>query len=115
MYSECKQGEIMAQIIRGTTPTITFQYSDITVSDLDSAILTLKQSGNTVIQRDISTAVVDTENNILSWVLTQEETLSLSSQTTTIVCDWLLTTGVRGRSQALTASIGQPAVDEVIE
>ena len=103
----------MAQIIRGTTPTIKFTYNDIEVGNITSAILTLKQGGSTVIEKDLTSA--QTQDNMLVWTLTQEETLSLSGKSVTIVCDWLLNTGVRGRSEVLTANVGEPAKDEVME
>lgn len=103
----------MAQIIRGTTPTISFQYSDITVSDITKAILSLKQSGQTVIERDLTTATISEDS--ISWELTQAETLTLNaSRNVSIVCDWLLSSGVRGRSNILSADVGEAGKDEVI-
>lgn len=103
----------MAQIIRGTTPTLIFQYSDITVSDITTAYLTIKQSGNTVIERDLTTATIGEDS--ISWELTQEETLELNgARQARVVCDWVLSSGIRGRSHTLDAEVGEPGKNEVI-
>lgn len=100
-------------IIRGTTPTIQFTYNDITVSDITVAILSMKQKKQTVIEKDLTEATVGQKS--LSWTLTQEETLSLTpGQDVTIVCDWKLASGVRGRSKTFTTPAGEPGKDEVI-
>lgn len=104
----------MAQIIRGTTPTITFSYSDIQVSDISKAVLVLKQGGKDVLEKDKTTATADTANNTLSWTLSQAETLDLSSKDVTLVCDWVLANGVRGRSHELISHVGEPGKNEVI-
>lgn len=99
-------------IIRGTTPTIEFIFTDVAVSDITTAILSLKQLGKTVIEHDISSATVDES---LSWKLTQEETLSLNNRyDVEIVCDWKLTDGTRGRSHKLCTPVGNPGKDNVI-
>lgn len=103
----------MAQIIRGTTPTLEFTYRDITVSDITTAILTLSQSGQIVIEKDLTSATVGEDT--ISWELTQEETLSLNgAKNVKVICDWVLASGVRGRSNILIADVGEPGKDEVI-
>ena len=89
----------MESIIKGTTPTIIFKYRCINVSEITKAFLVVKQSVTTVVERDISSATVNIEDNQLEWTLTQAETLNLKVGTTVFIsCDWLLTSGTRGRS-----------------
>lgn len=102
----------MATIIRGTTPTITFTFSDISVLTIEAAYMTLKQCGDIVVEKTLSDATQG--ENSLSWKLTQEDTLKLSSQTGIIVCDWLLSDGTRGRSGVMQFDIGEPAINGVI-
>ena len=102
----------MAQIIRGTTPTIKFTYADITVSAITTAILTVKQNGTDIITKDLTDATIGAD--YISWTLTQTETLSLGKTGVVIVCDWVTTDGTRGRSNILNATIGEPGKNEVI-
>lgn len=102
----------MDEIIRGTTPTIKFTYSEISVSDISIAILTLSQSGTIVIEKNLSEATVGSD--YISWKLSQAETLSLSKKDVTVICDWVLANGTRGRSNVLVANIGEPGKNEVL-
>lgn len=100
-------------IIIGTTPTITFTFSEILTEDIEKAYLTISQKCSTVIKRDISTAV-STENS-LSWKLTQEETFRLHvGDEAILLCDWKLNDGTRGRSTQKTEKVVRTGVNEVI-
>lgn len=101
-------------IIRGTTPTITFTFSEILTSDLNKAILTISQLDRIIIERDLTTAVI--EENTVSWKLSQEETLllSVSKGATEIICDWLLNDGTRGRSVIRKEGVEPTGKNEVI-
>lgn len=103
----------MSALIRGTTPVIQFTYSDITVSDIVTAYLTLAQKNTIVVEKDLSSATIGESD--LTWKLTQEESLSLAPKVdVTILCDWLLVDGTRGRSKSLTIAVGNPGKNEVI-
>lgn len=103
-------------IIKGTTPTIKFTFSSISSSDISAAYLTIKQGGRDVIQRDLTTAVINESSGSWSidWTLTQEETLGLSRSNATIYCDWKLRDGTRGRSAVKKESIEESGINEVI-
>ena len=105
----------MADIIRGTTPTITFKYSAVSVSDIAVAYLTIRQ-GNARVEKDIESAMVDAEENTLSWTLAQDDTLALAASATkaTAICDWKLASGIRGRSSIASFTVGETGKDEVI-
>lgn len=64
---------------RGTTPVIAFKFKQNSVSDITQAYLTVKQVNNTV-EKDLSSAVVDTEANTIGWTLSQTETLQFLSE-----------------------------------
>lgn len=100
-------------IIRATTPAIKIVFKTVNVSDITTAILTLKQKKTTVIEKDLSSATVGEED--ITWVLTQADTLEMvSGVDVTIVCDWKLLDGTRGRSASVTTAVGNPGKDEVI-
>ena len=73
-------------MIRGTTPTITMKLpSKVSVSDIKSAIFSIEQSGKEKIRKDFPAMTKDADNNILSVIFTQEETLSLSAKSKAFV------------------------------
>lgn len=99
-------------IIRYTTPTLKFTFSEINVADISTAFLIIKQNDRTVLERGLDTATADESS--LSWTLTQEETGSLCKAETTIVCDWKLLDGTRGRSRVKTEKVINSGKNEVI-
>lgn len=104
----------MDEIIRGTTPTITFSFSSVRPSDISAAYLTISGIYNTdSVSRDLDSATVSSDS--LSWTLTQEETLRLTAGgPVQVLCDWKLSDGTRGRSKAATLKIGDTGKNEVI-
>ena len=82
-------------IIRGTTPTIVYNFKTVKTTDLSEAIITLVKDGATVLEKDMTSATTD--QTALSWTLTQEETLQLSGAVS-VMLNWLTVEGVRGAS-----------------
>lgn len=73
-------------MIRGTTPTITMKLpSNVAVSNVTSAKVSIEQSGKEKITKNIPDITKDTEANTLAVKLTQEETLSLSARSNALV------------------------------
>ena len=107
---------VQAQIIRGTTPTISFTFNSFSVYDISAAYLVIKQANQTIIEKSIDSAWRDYENNKLSWYLDQEDTLLLSSiiKRALVVCDWVTSNGLRGRSVECWVDVGEPGKNEVI-
>lgn len=102
-------------IIRGTTPTIIFKFDQINASDITKAYLFVKQDVKTKIERDLSTATINAEDNQLEWTITQEESLSLTIGAATYIgCDWLLNNETRGRSKVLRCEVEPSGKNEVI-
>lgn len=87
----------MADVIKGTTPTITFTFSNVKVADVDKAVLTIKSGGEIIIEHDIASATVDAEKNAILWTMTQQESLSLSG-CAEIMLNWVTEDGTRGAS-----------------
>ena len=85
----------MAEIIKGTTPTVAFSFQNVNISDLTKAIMTVKKNGEIKIEHDLSAATV--ENKQLLWTLTQAETLSVAGNAE-IMLNWLTEDGTRGAS-----------------
>ena len=65
-------------MIRGTTPTLRFDYPNIDVSNIVEAYLTIEQGTNTI-EKNLSeaTVVASETDNYLAWKLTQTETLGM--------------------------------------
>lgn len=85
------------EIIRGTTPTLIFTFSEIEPSDISVCYMLIKQKGQTIIEKTLSDGVVSSEG--LSFTLTQTDTLSLcTNESAKVMLDWKTTGGVRGRS-----------------
>ena len=102
----------MAEIIQGTTPTIVYTFANVSVTDISVAILTLKQNGTVIVERNLDTAEVGTSS--LSWTLTQEETLQFTGSTINSMLNWKLADGTRGASKKGSFAIEDNYVKEVI-
>lgn len=87
----------MTRIIIGTTPTITYKFSVVSVSDITSAILTIKERGTTIIEKSLADASIGEDT--LSWTLTQQETLNMGARSASIMLNWKLRDGTRGASK----------------
>lgn len=102
-------------IIRWTTPTFIFSFQTVDVSDIDEAYLVVKQWDTAVIEKDLTSATVDTDENTLSWTLTQAEAgLLTTGKRYAAMCDWLTSDGTRGRSKVDEGSIENAGKNEVI-
>lgn len=86
----------MAQIIRGTTPTIEFTFKVVDVTSINTAVMTIKQGGQIVVEKDKSTATIGDDS--LSWTLSQEDSLSLGCGLVRVMLNWVLADGTRGAS-----------------
>lgn len=89
----------MTKIIIGTTPTITYKFSVVSVSDITSAILTIRDRGSDIIRKTLEDAVVNVTDNTLSWTLTQQDTLDIGVKSASIMLNWKLNDGTRGASK----------------
>ena len=87
----------MTKIIIGTTPTITYTFKVVPVDSIVTAVLTIKERGVDIIEKDLSDATVGQDT--LSWTLTQEETLSIGVKSASIMLNWLTADGTRGASR----------------
>lgn len=100
-------------ITKGTTPTIEYTFSEIDTADITAAILTIKQGGLTIIEKDLSSATV--EQGAISWKLSQEESLSLRRNAyATVYLDYLLSDGTRVAGETETVMIAPTGKEEVI-
>ena len=101
-----------SQIIRGTTPTIEFTFKDVTVANIVTAILSIKQNGVILIEKELVDATVAQKS--LSWTLTQAECLTLAYGKSTVMLNWLLVDGTRGASNEYIVEIVANHINEVI-
>lgn len=64
---------------RGTTPTHTFTFPDeVVVAGLGEILITYSQDGRTVLEKSKADLAIDTDNNAVSYVMTQEESLKFA-------------------------------------
>ena len=85
----------MAEIINGTTPTITYKFTHVNVSEITKAILTIKKGKNIAIEKTLTEATVC--ENTISWRMTQAQTLSVLGSAEVMI-NWVTSGGVRGAS-----------------
>jgi len=102
----------MTKIIIGTTPTITYKFKVVDVSEITVAILTIKERGVNIIELNLSDATVGEDS--LSWTLTQEETLLIGARTATMMLNWKTEDGTRGASEQVFVTGGDNHIREVI-
>ena len=100
----------MEEIIRGTTPTITYTFSVVNVADITTAYLTIKHSAG-MLTKTLSDATV--EENSLVWTLSQEDTLSMN-KIVSIMINFKLADGTRGASDEDSIKMIRNHVNEVI-
>lgn len=102
----------MTKIIIGTTPTITYTFKVVPVNSIVKAVLTIKERGVNIIEKDLSDATVGEDT--LSWTLTQEETLQLGTKTATMMLNWKTEDGTRGASEEVFIQGSPNHIREVI-
>lgn len=102
----------MTKIIIGTTPTITYRFKIVDVSEITVAILTIKERGVNIIELQLSDATVGEDS--LSWTLTQEETLRLAGKTAAMMLNWKTEDGTRGASEEVRVTGVNNHIREVI-
>ena len=90
----------MANIIEGTTPSIGFRFHAVDVSGFSAAILTIVD-GEDKLEKDLTAATVDTENNIITWTLTQAETLAFGDSVK-VQMNFMMPGGIRGATPEVT-------------
>lgn len=87
----------MANIIIGTTPTITYKFKIVSPADFSTAILTIKCNGQLILEKNLADASMGEDT--LSWTLTQEETLAIGTRTAKMMLNWVTHSGKRGASE----------------
>lgn len=105
----------MGMVVKGTTPTFKYKANTVDVANVAVAYLTIKQWDTQKIQKDITSASVDTVAQTIAWKLTQTEALTLDpAQTATAYCDVRLTDGTRFAAPEICFKIGKTGKPEVI-
>ena len=108
----------MTSIIRGTTPTIIFEFSAMDGSDVTTGYMTIRKENDPVtttplLQLPRSSAVAS--DNQLKFTLTQEQTLAFPSGANIVVLlDWKTSGGVRGRSKRAVFFVEDPGYNEAM-
>ena len=103
----------MADIIRGTTPTIIYNFATVDVSEIAVAYLTFKANGSVVIRKDLAAATVGEAS--LSWELSQAETLIFgTNQHAKMMINYRLADGTRGASTETEVVFRDNHITEVI-
>lgn len=99
-------------IIRGTTPTISYYFTQVAITDITTAILTISNGKDVVLQKTLADSTHDTKH--LHWKLSQEETLAFDFPTVSIMLNWKTADGTRGASAETTYRVRDNRILEVI-
>ena len=99
-------------VIRGTTPTISYLFTKVLVSDITTAILTISHEKDVILTKTLADATQDRSH--LHWKLTQEETLAFDKPTVEIMLNWKTADGTRGASRETTYRVRDNRILEVI-
>lgn len=91
------------QVLRGTTPTIRFQYSTVDVENITEAYQTIRQLGNVTIEKKLEDA--RTGEDYIEWDQSQTDTLSLRTGTCEVQCKFKLLDGTVGGSNIYTIEV----------
>lgn len=103
----------MSDIIRGTTPTIIYNFTTVDVTEIAVVYLTFKSNGSVIVRKDLSEATVGEAS--LTWLLTQEETLAFGpNQHATMMINYRLADGTRGASVKTDLTFRDNHISEVI-
>lgn len=102
-------------ITRGTTPSIKYKFNVVNVPDIAVAYMTITQQAMRI-EYDLTQAVVDAEDNSLTWSLTQEDTLQILAQSfgVNIQCRYRLADGTAGASRIMNVPSSAILKDGVI-
>ena len=100
----------MSEIVKWTTPSITYTFSVVRVSEITEAKLTITHRTGQII-KTLSDAEVG--QSTLTWTLTQEETGALHNYVS-IMLNYLLQDGTRGASEKSRVLIVGNDYNEVI-
>lgn len=99
-------------IIVGTTPSITYTFKQVPVSDLTAAKLTIKRGDEILITKELAEA--ETGSCTLTWKLSQEDTILIGSGRAECMLNWVSTDGTRGASDKLSLAFVSNHINEVI-
>ena len=103
----------MVDIIRGTTPTIIYEFRTVDVASLAVVILTVKSGSVIKLQKDLTDATAGEKS--LTWDLTQEETLMFDiNERAKMMLNYRLADGTRGASRETELCFRQNHIEEVI-
>lgn len=103
------------EIVRGTTPTIRYKANTVNVSEVSVAYLDVMQFGTAKIEKDLTSATVDTDNQTIAWKLGQSDTLNLSvGQPAVIHCKVKLDDDTVFEAKDITVTVGKTGKNEVI-
>lgn len=102
----------MANIIIGTTPTITYKFKIVSSAEIRIAILTIISARTVLIEKTLDDAIIGEDT--LSWALSQEDTLALGTKTAKMMLNWVTADGKRGASEETTIKGTTNHIPEVI-
>lgn len=101
------------EIVRWTTPSITYKPSAVTASDIDKIFLVISQNGGAVITKAKDDALIN--EGTFMWTLTQAETGMLNNKLQIAMkIDYLTNAGKRYAVRPKVFIVSDSAVNEVI-
>ena len=102
----------MKKIVVGTTPKIMWKFSEVDVSNIVKATMTVVRYGKTLLTKDINSALI-TDNEI-TYNLSQTDTLKIGAGSCEIMLNWVTSDGIRGTSEVLRIDATKNHINEVL-
>lgn len=102
----------MKKIVVGTTPKIMWKFSEVDVSNIVTATMTVVRYGKTLLTKDINSALI-TDNEII-YNLSQTDTLKIGTGSCEIMLNWVTSDGIRGTSEVLRIDATKNHINEVL-
>ena len=102
------------EIVRWTTPSISFKPSATTANNITEIVLAISQNGANIIKKFLADATI--ASGTFTWQLTQTESAALTDGIEASVrVDYLTNTGLRYTVRPQKAAVSSSALNEVLE
>ena len=107
----------MENLIRGTTPGIEVDFSDVTeveFSNITDAVLTINAGGTNVIEKFLADMVVNPTDKTITYFFSQEQTLALSQYDSVHIEMDIIADGKRLRAATIDTGVDNTNYNEVL-
>lgn len=103
---------MMKKIVVGTTPKIRWKFSNVDVSDIVTATMTIVRYGKKLLTKEIDSAVIS--DSEIAYSLSQNDTLNIGAGPCEMMLNWVTSDGIRGTSEILRIEATKNHINEVL-